>query len=56
MSEALASLATLRLYHEQQENESREAVQSLNRMEREIRGEQANLGTQTVIDSYLRPT
>jgi hypothetical protein len=30
MSEALAGLATLRLFHEQQENGSREAVRSLN--------------------------
>ena len=56
MSEAFAGLATLYLFYEQQENGSREAVRSLNRMEREMRGKQANFGTQTVIDSYLRQT
>jgi hypothetical protein len=36
IADALASLATLRLYEEQQEHGSRELVRSLNRLKREI--------------------
>jgi hypothetical protein len=53
MSEALAGLATLRMFHEQQENGSREAVRSLNQMEREMREKQANFGTEMVIRCSL---
>ena len=54
LSEALAGLATLRLYEEQQEDGSREVIRSLNRLEREFLGKRANQGTQTQIDSYFR--
>ena len=54
LSEALAGLATLRLYEEQQEDESREVIRSLNRLERELLGKRANQGTQMQIDSYFR--
>ena len=54
LSEALAGLATLRLYEEQQEDGSREVIRSLNRLERELLGKRANQGTQTQIDSYFR--
>jgi hypothetical protein len=55
LSEALAGLATLRLYEEQQENGSRDLIRSLNRLERELLGTRANQSTQTQIDSYFRP-
>jgi hypothetical protein len=55
MSEALAAIATLRLYQEQQSDGSREIVRSLNQWEREMRGKQANRGTQRTIHSYLAP-
>ena len=55
ISEALKGLVTLRLYEEQQENESRDLIRTLNRLERELRGKQANQGTQRQIDSYFRP-
>jgi hypothetical protein len=54
LSEALAGLATLRLYEEQQEDGSRDLIRSLNRLERELLGKQANQATQTQIDSYFR--
>jgi hypothetical protein len=55
LSEALAGLAILRLYEEQQENGSRDLIRSLNRLERELLGKQANQATQTQIDSYFQP-
>jgi hypothetical protein len=55
LSEALAGLATLRLYEEQQEDGSRDLIRGLNRLERELLGKRANQGTQTQIDSYFRP-
>ncbi len=54
LSEALAGLATLRLYEEQQEDGSRDLIRSLNRLERELLGKRANQGTQTQIDSYFQ--
>ena len=53
IADALASLATLRLYEEQQEDGSRELVRSLNRLEREIRGRQASHSTQRTLDGFL---
>jgi hypothetical protein len=55
LSEALAGLATLRLYEEQQQDGSRDLVRTLNRFERELQGKRANRGAQTQIDSYFRP-
>jgi hypothetical protein len=55
VSEALAGLATLRLYEEQQENGSRDLIRTLNQQERELKGRRANQGTQKQIDSYFRP-
>jgi hypothetical protein len=52
--EALIGLTTLRLYEKQQEDGSRDVIRSLNRLERELLGKQANQGTQTQIDSYFR--
>jgi hypothetical protein len=49
------ALAILRLYEEQQENGSRDLIRSLNRLERELLGKQANQATQTQIDSYFQP-
>lgn len=54
LSEALVGLAMLRLYEEQQEDRNRNIIRSLNRLERELLGKQANQGTQTQIDSYFR--
>ena len=54
ISEALAGLATLRLYEEQQEDGSRDLVRTLNCLDRELRGKQANQGVQKQIDSYLQ--
>jgi hypothetical protein len=54
ISEALAGLATLRLYEEQQENGRRDLIRSLNSLERELLGKKANQGTQRQIDSYFR--
>jgi DDE superfamily endonuclease len=53
IADALASLATLRLYEEQQEDGSREAVQALNKLEREIRGRQTANLTQRTLDSFF---
>jgi DDE superfamily endonuclease/Tc5 transposase DNA-binding domain len=55
VSEALAGLATLRLYEEQQENGNRDLIRTLNWQERELKGRRANQGTQKQIDSYFRP-
>jgi hypothetical protein len=55
LSEALAGLATLRLYEEQQQDGSRDLVRTLNRLERELQGKRANRGAQTQIDSYFQP-
>src|SRR5437763_6150809 len=52
LSKALAELATLRLYKEQQEDGSRDVIRSLNRLERELLGKRANQATQTQINSY----
>jgi hypothetical protein len=52
LSEALAGLATLRLYEEQQEDGSRDLVRTLNRLERELQGKRANRGVQTQIDTF----
>jgi hypothetical protein len=46
LSEALAGLVTLRLYEEQQEDGSRDLIQTLNRLERELQGKRANQGAQ----------
>jgi hypothetical protein len=54
LSEALAGLATLRLYEEQQEDGSRDLVRTLNHLDRELRGKQANQGVQKQIDGYSR--
>jgi hypothetical protein len=53
IADALASLATLRLYEEQQEDGSREVVRNLNRLERQIRGRQASRSTQKTLDGFL---
>ena len=55
LSEALAGLATLRLYEEQQQDGSRDLIRTLNRFERELQGKRANRGAQTQIDSYFQP-
>jgi hypothetical protein len=54
LSEALARLATFRLYEEQQEDGSRDVIRSLNRLEREFLNKQTNQNTQTQINSYFR--
>jgi hypothetical protein len=46
ISEALVGPTTLRLYEEQQENERRDLIRSLNNLERELLGKKANQGTQ----------
>ena len=55
IADALASLATLQLYEEQQEDRSREAVRALNKLEREIRGRQVVNLTQQTLDSFFIP-
>jgi hypothetical protein len=53
LADALASLATLRLYEEQQQDGSKEIVRALNRLEREMRGKQAQNSTQGTLEDFL---
>jgi hypothetical protein len=53
IADALASLATLRLYEEQQPDGSREVIRQLDRLEREIRGCQTVHSIQSIFDSFL---
>jgi hypothetical protein len=53
IADALASLATLRLYEEQQSDGSREIIRQLNRLEREIRERQTVHSIQGTLDSFL---
>ena len=58
LSEALAGLATLRLYEKQQQDGSRDLVRTLNRFERELQGKRANRGqgSQQAKTNLARPS
>jgi hypothetical protein len=53
IADALASLATLRLYEDQQPDGSRKIIRQLDRLEREIRGRQTVHSIQNTLDSFL---